>query len=158
MNPPFYRACRTHGVELVSRSVHPGYGPEILWCEKGHGGGHRCRSWDVIDAEGEVLAVGFMNEKPLIESEQLDGFSFEPRKPSQRCHLEHDDWYLDKDQIYHCLECERKRLKTAAKIKKVRKQRGRRKPLKAALALKEQSEQRRLERALKRLDNRRREK
>lgn len=164
MNAPFYRACRRHGEELQERTVHTGHGPEILWCARGHGGGHRCRSWDVRDNGGEIVAVGFLNEAPQIESPELAALDFTAIFPEKLCQRGHMEWILDADGHYRCGACKRDRtLKAlakkaaeleAAKMKpppKRRHPKGRQMVIGAALRY--QVEQRRIERALKIVNN-----
>ena len=164
---PFYRACRKHGEELENRTEHPGYGPEVLWCKSGHGGGHRCRSWDVRDNSGEVLAVGFINEPPEIVSAELTGLEFQIPVPEKRCKKGHYEWSLEADGNYRCAHCKRDRnlralakkaksLKVAqqAPVPKAAKYHRKGRVLGAAVALKYQAEQLKIERALQKVNNR----
>ncbi len=184
MNPPFYRACRMHGGELEDRTENAGYGPEVLWCKSGHGGGHRCRSWEVRDNVGEVLAVAYTSKKPMIMSIDLLGFQF--GKPKRRCQNGHYEWKENKEGIYICVPCEEKtraekqarkaaeveRLKRQAqarllkraaalekareKLKQVKSKRtaGTWRVMRGLDTLRKQVEQRRIERALKIVNNR----
>jgi hypothetical protein len=106
MRGPYYRACRRHKEALEDRT--PGFrGHEILWCNVGK---HRCRSWLVMDGDGETLAIGFMNEAPQITSLDLMGASFDVAPlPERFCHRGHFEWVLENDNKYRCRICRRDR-------------------------------------------------
>lgn len=103
MRAPFYRACRKHKEELEERTV--GTGPEVLWCVIGK---HRCRSWLVLDGDGETLAVAHMNEAPHIVSAELAKIDFPiPSLPEKFCRKGHFEWFLGADGRYRCRICKR---------------------------------------------------
>jgi hypothetical protein len=106
MRPPFYRACRKHKEELEDRSTNSG--PEILWCHRGSSQGHRCRSWLVLDGDGETLAVAYLNVAPKIVSAELAKIDFPiPSPPDDFCKRGHYEWYLRSDGRYSCRICKR---------------------------------------------------
>jgi hypothetical protein len=108
MQPPFYRACRKHKEELEDRTKM-NTGPEILWCHRG--GGHRCRSWLVLDGLGETIAVGHLNTSPQIVSAELARIDFPvPDPPDKFCQRGHYEWYLETDGRYRCRICRRDRM------------------------------------------------
>jgi hypothetical protein len=105
MRPPFYRACRKHREELEDRTE--GTGHEILWCERGK---HRCRSWRVMDGNGDTLAIGFLNEAPHLISSDLAKLEFPPPPPPEKfCGRGHFEWNLETDGRYRCRICKRDR-------------------------------------------------
>jgi hypothetical protein len=104
MRPPFYRACRKHKEEIIDRTLGIS-GPEILWCGIGN---HRCRSWLVLDGDGETLAVAHMNEAPHIVSAELAKIDFPiPDPPEKFCNKGHYEWLLGGDGRYRCRICKR---------------------------------------------------
>lgn len=112
MKPPFYRACRKHKEELQDRTV--GTGHEVLWCPASsptRPKGHRCRSWLVLDGNGETLAVAFLNEAPTLVSSELSAIDFPvPEPPDRFCKRGHFEWYLETDGRYRCRICKRERV------------------------------------------------
>jgi hypothetical protein len=116
---PYYRACRKHKEEL--KDITPGFrGHETLWCEVGK---HKCRSWLVMDGNGETLAIGFMNEAPQLTSVDLIGATFDvPEPPERFCHRGHFEWVLEPDNKYRCRICRRDRslIKGTARLPKER--------------------------------------
>lgn len=111
MNPPFIRTCRLHGEEIEAK--YSSSGRESLWCQ---GGGyhrrHKCRSWDVRDGTGEIIALAFMNESPEIYDQELAKSSLTmflvPPPPRLPCKNDHLDWEL-KGETYRCGTCRRER-------------------------------------------------
>lgn len=101
MRPPFYRACRKHKEELQDRTV--GTGHEVLWCLRGGPSekGHRCRSWLVLDGDGETLAIAHLNEAPQLVSRELARIDFPIASPPEKfCQRGHYEWYLETDGRY----------------------------------------------------------
>ena len=95
-----------HKEELEDRSTN--VGPEILWCKQGPSHGHRCRSWLVLDGDGETLAVGYLNVAPKIVSAELAKIDFPiPPPPEDFCKRGHYEWYLRSDGRYSCRICKR---------------------------------------------------
>jgi hypothetical protein len=112
MRPPFYRACQKHKEELQDRTEST-IGHEVLWCPRGgfDGKGHRCRSWLVLDGDGETLAVAYLNEAPKLVSSDLAKIDFPiPSPPEKLCKRKHFEWYLETDGRYRCRICKRDRI------------------------------------------------
>lgn len=107
MRPPFLRMCRIHGEELKPR--YTASGRESLWCPgRGHGS-HKCKSWDVRDNEGEILAIGFLHTMPIILSPDLLNIDIfdAPSKPvrKRKCPRGHTMWEQTEDGAMECLIC-----------------------------------------------------
>jgi hypothetical protein len=103
---PYIRACRKHGKEVEDRTAL-GSRKEILWCPDGH----RVRSWDVKDSNGEVVSVAFMNEAPHHVAAELSSIATKLilRPPEQFCGKGHFEWMLE-GLGYRCRICRRESL------------------------------------------------
>lgn len=121
MIPPFIRTCRLHGEEIEEK--YSASGRESLWCQ---GGGyhrrHKCRSWDVRDGAGEIIALAFMNESPQILDPELAESSLTmfllPPPPRLPCKNDHMNWEL-KGETYRCGTCRRERAEKRHKAQPV---------------------------------------
>lgn len=103
MKGPYIRACRKHGHEVEDLTV-VGSRKEILWCKEGH----RVKSWDVKDSNGEVVSIAFMNEAPHHVADELANFDIRAilRPPEDFCAKGHFEWMLE-GTGYRCRICRR---------------------------------------------------